>query len=150
MTKSRQRIFATRTKTNTCPEIGYNIGDLGWNHSIPHKLLPCSLSLCPFLPPKNPECLRGMARARREEDRQHLQQSEFPGTLLRPTGVHSAVGPPYGQGQPKALLKAGWRGTESWVVRMQRLRIVQAETCLGPTMRGVPKSQVPSVSRLRV
>lgn len=125
-----------RAKENMCPEVGYHFGDLEWNHSVPYKLPPCSLSLCPFLPPTNPECLRGSARAMRGEDGQHLLQSEFPGTLLRPTGVHAAVDLRYGQGQPEALLRAGWRGTETWMVRMQRLRMVQAETCLRPIVKG--------------
>ena len=91
-------MFTMRTKESMFPEVGYNFGDLEWNHSVPHKLHPCSLSLCPFLPPTNPECLRGSARAMREEDRQHLLQSEFPGTLLRPTGVHIAVIHPMDKG----------------------------------------------------
>ena len=150
MTKSRPRMFAMRTKESMCPEVVYNFGDLEWNHSVPHKLHPCSLSLCPFLPPTNPECLRGSARAMREEDRQHLLQSEFPGTLLRPPQEYTLWWSTLWTRAAWGLLRAGWRGTETWVVRMQRLRMVQAETCLGPIVKGVPKSQVPSVSLLRV
>ena len=46
------------------------------------------------------------------------------------------VDPPCIEGQPEALLRAGWRGTGTWVIRVQWLRISPGRNMLGTSCAG--------------